>query len=551
MLWFFVFDYSFYKSNGIIQYNTILHLQPVSIKYPQLQKGRNLSLLLLYIILVSCSQGKVYYIDAVNGNDNNSGHFPGSAWISLAKVNQTVFQPGDKILFKAGDTWTGQLELKGSGTPRAPIQINRYGKGKNPAIHGKGGRRYTLLLKNIEYWEIRNLEITNTGKDTVPGRGGVMILAGNFGDCHHIVLDSLEIHHVNGSLIKKKGGGSAIYWRNYGDSVKTRFIDLQITNCHLHHCTRNGIVSGGYSNRSKWYPSLKVVIRNNLLEQIPGDGIVPIGTDGTLIEYNVMRDCPDVLPGSEAAAGIWPWSSDNTIIQFNEVSGHKAKWDGQGFDSDWNSQNTIIQYNYSHDNYGGFLLVCNNGNNIHTTRNIGTLNTIVRYNVSINDGIRPYETGRKDWFSPIMHITGPADNTRIYNNVFIISPKTSGQGDNRIVVMNNWGGPWPKNTFFANNIFYAKGTASFLFAGDSNTVFSNNCFFGNFEKLPNDKAAVFKDPGFKNVNARGEGFEVLKNFMLIKNSPCRGAGMKINADVPDLFGNRPGDHPDIGIDQSL
>ena len=73
-----------------------------------------------------------------------------------------------------------------------------------------------------------------------------------------------------------------------------------------------------------------------------------------------MRDCPDVLPMTEAAAGIWPWSCDNTTIQFNEVYGHKAPWDAQGFDADYNCNNTIIQYNYSHDNYGGLVLVCNN-----------------------------------------------------------------------------------------------------------------------------------------------------------------------------------------------
>ena len=57
------------------------------------------------------------------------------------------------------------------------------------------------------------------------------------------------------------------------------------------------------------------MIRGNLIEEVPGDGIVPIGCDSTLIEYNVMRDCPDMLPDTEAAAGIWPWSCDNTLVQ--------------------------------------------------------------------------------------------------------------------------------------------------------------------------------------------------------------------------------------------
>jgi len=519
---------------------------------------QKLSFFVSLLIIAACSDShtpasdatSVYYIDAESGNDSNSGHSPQSAWASLEMVNSASFQPGDKIFFKAGSSWDGQLEPQGSGTEKAPIQINRYGEGKNPVINGRGQKLHTLLLHNVEYWEVRNLEIINTGEERVARRRGVIVSAEDFGDCHHIILDSLEIHHVNGSLVKSDGGGSAILWQNRGDSLITRFIDLQITNCYLHHCGRNGINSRGYTNRKEWHPSLEVVVRNNLLEQIPGDGIVPIGTDGALVEYNVMRDCPDILSHQEAAAGIWPWSADNTIIQFNEVSGHKAKWDGQGFDSDWNCQNTIIQYNYSHDNHGGFLLVCNNGNNVHTDRNIGTLNTIIRYNVSINDGISPYETKRRSWFAPTMHISGPVENTKIYNNVIIIPEKPLQVNDRTIVEMDNWGGPWPENTFFANNIFYVEGNSRFDFKDDINTQFTHNCFYGDIENLPKDPAAVFQDPQFLNVAARGDGFGVLKNFMLKKTSPCINSGIVVKDNGGrDLFGHPLGDKISMGVSE--
>ena len=144
-----------------------------------------------------------------------------------------------------------------------------------------------------------------------------------------------------------------------------------------------------------------------------------------------MRDFPDILSHEEAAAGIWPWSSDNTLIQYNEVSGHKAKWDGQGYDSDYNCIGTTIQYNYSHDNYGGFLLICNNGFSFKGSGNIGTKQTIIRHNISINDGIRPYPTKRKGDFSPVFHITGPTENTYIHNNIIILPKNTL---DNTIVL---------------------------------------------------------------------------------------------------------------------
>lgn len=457
---------------------------------------------------------KVYYVDSELGNDSNSGTSPDKAWASLEKVNESVFEPGDKILFKSGTTYYGQLEPKGSGFEGKPIIINRYGIGKKPAIHGNGERLHTVLLHNVEYWEIKNLEITNTGADRVARRRGVIIKAENFGDCRHIILDSLEIHHVNGSLVKKDGGGSAIFWQNSGEDIPTRFVDLIIQNNYLHHCGRNGINSKGYTNREKWHPSTGVIIRNNLLEHIPGDGIVPIGCDGALIEHNILRNFPDILSHEEAAAGIWPWSSDNTLIQYNEVSGHKAKWDGQGFDSDFNCIGTTIQYNYSHDNYGGFLLICNNGYNFKSSGNIGTKQTIIRHNISVNDGIRPYPTERKGDFSPIFHITGPTENTIIQNNVIILPIETL---DHTIVKMDNWGNLWPTDTLFENNIFYAVGSSQFIFGEDLNTQFNNNNYYGVIQNLPKDPNAIITKPRFINEYARGNGFEILKNFMLEKD----------------------------------
>ncbi|MDA0194497.1 MAG: right-handed parallel beta-helix repeat-containing protein [Bacteroidetes bacterium] len=395
------------------------------------------------------------------------------------------------------------------------------------------------------------LEITNTGKEREAGRRGVTILAEDFGDCHHIVLDSLEIHHVNGSLVKSDGGGSAIIWQNRGDSIKTRFVDLIIQNCYLHHCGRNGINSMGYTRRDNWHPSIGVVVRGNLLEQILGDGIVPIGCEGALIEHNIMRDCPDILAHAEAAAGIWPWSSDNTVIQFNEVSDHRAKWDGQGFDSDFNCQGTVIQYNYSHDNYGGFLLVCNNGNTYGTNGNIGTDITIIRYNVSINDGIRPYPTERESWFSPNMHISGPVTHTKIYNNLIVIPEKENDHIARTIIQMDNWGGPWPVDTWFANNVFYVAGNSNFAWGNDSLTTFTNNAYFGEINQMPDDPLAVFENPEFVNDLGRGAGFDVLKNFMLKENSPLIGKGTSVGLpELNNIFGDviEQGLAPNIGVD---
>jgi hypothetical protein len=187
---------------------------------------------------------------------------------------------------------------------------------------------------------------------------------------------------------------------------------------------------------------------------------------------------------------------------------------------------------------------------VHTSQNIGTTNTVIRYNVSINDGIRPYKTGPKGWFSPVMHLSGPIEDTHIYNNVFVVPKKQSAEIDRTIVQMDNWGGPWPENTLFANNIFYVAEQADFSFKGDINTKFKSNCFYGKFENLPDDPAAIFDDPLFMNASASGSGFEVLRNFMLKKSSPLRDKGILVeNNGGKDLFGNKLGKKTTIGVSE--
>ena len=91
------------------------------------------SLLLGVIIGLFCSCGwkpkyevsKVsnYYVDATSGNDNNEGTSPQTAWKTLDKINVSTFRPGEKILFKSGEIWNGQLAFKGSGSAKNPIIV--------------------------------------------------------------------------------------------------------------------------------------------------------------------------------------------------------------------------------------------------------------------------------------------------------------------------------------------------------------------------------------------------------------------------------------------
>src|SRR5690349_4419645 len=99
--------------------------------------GMRLQLVVLFGVSLAM-HGATYYIDSSRGQDSNPGTSEKAPWRSLAKVNAASFRPGDRVLFKSGATWKGQLAPKSSGSEGAPIIIDRYGSGPKPKIDGEG-----------------------------------------------------------------------------------------------------------------------------------------------------------------------------------------------------------------------------------------------------------------------------------------------------------------------------------------------------------------------------------------------------------------------------
>ncbi len=503
------------------------------------------------------SGNTTYYVNSLTGSDDADGKSLAHAWKTLSRVNSGTFAPGDRILLRAGSHWNGFLSLAGSGTAAHPIQIDSYDEdasrpGHKPQIDGLGATQATLYLHNVEYWDIANLDISSRSKRPVAKLTGLLVTLHDFGTAHSIHLTRLDIHDIDGSLVKNSGG-NAICISCDGNRVRSRFDDLRIEDCLMSHIDRNGITMGGNWTRDTWYPSLHVVIRNNRLEDIGGDGIVPTACDGALVEHN------KILGGrmrcEDSAAGIWPWSCDNTVVQFNEVSGMRGTNDGQGYDADWNCQNSLFQYNYSHDNEGGFMLICCDGTS-KLPYNIGTTGTIIRYNISENDGTRTFE------------ITGPCKDTLIYNNVLYLgrrntvansgakSSDAANSGSKAksekvfVVQAGNWGGPWPEDTRFFNNIFYVEPEASAdcNFGQMSGTLFDTNLFFGPLAHRPQDPHTLQADPFFF---APGKGID---GYHLRPESPCLHAGRPmlnnggrdfVGTPIPTVL------PPDLGVFQTL
>lgn len=388
------------------------------------------------------STGRHYYIDSAMGDDGHDGSSATTAWRSLGKLNQATFGPGDRIFFKRGGAYAGVFAPKGSGRAGAPIVVDAYGNGDAPHLHADGSAASTVILQNVEYWTLRNLAVSNRGAQAAPRRTGIHLLHEDAGIVHGIVLQGLHIHDVNGSPVKKDGGGSAILVETKGGSRPTRHDGLAIEDNTIERCQRDGILFLRAGSRGGGLAT-GVAVRGNRIRAVPGDCILVKGCHGALVERNTVSEC-GTLPRGEAAAGIWPFDCDDTLIQYNEVSGHRAPADGQAYDADFQCRGTIIQYNYSHDNVGGMALVCNDGRD---TQGIGNRGTIVRYNVSINDALR--KAG-----SASLRISGPVDGSQIYNNIIIIPDKPDAGSQVTVFKATSWRGV-PNDTAIHDNIVVA------------------------------------------------------------------------------------------------
>ena len=461
-----------------------------------------------------------YYLDATAGNDENDGTTPATAWKTLGKVGTAKFEPGDTLFLKRGEVFEGVMEFSAEGTKEQRVVIDAYGDRAAGRPMIKGNQTFAVRVHNSTYVTIQNLEIENswgTLEEARANKGinrrGLLVEIEDYGTSNGMVINNLYIHDVKGSDYKSNGG-SAIAISNKGKERKSRFNNMVIENCHIKNCVRNGISWGAdYWKRgtdSNWYPNTNTIVRNNLIEGVPGDGIVPTACDNTLIEYNVMRDGTNVIQRlGSAAAGIWPWSCSNTTIQFNDVSGMVTATDGQGYDADYNCTNTVIQYNYSHHNNGGFLLLCDN---LDRKSYVQHSNPVIKYNISIDDGYSYAKLNNKTAFAQIL-FSGPTRDALFERNI-IHSNKKNPDTPKRTMVGIYGGVGYAENPVFRFNIFYAPEEHDFEL-GEKPSLFENNWYLGLYKNKPQDvRGKTQSDYYQKNVlKVDKNGFQGLYKLM--------------------------------------
>ncbi|MGG4146333.1 discoidin domain-containing protein [Paenibacillus algorifonticola] len=556
----------------------------------------------LLVLLILCSSifmigpvavsaaNTTYYIDSAGGNDANNGTSTATAWKTLTKVNATTFQPGDQILFKSGGVWNGQLWPKGSGAAGSPIKIDKYGGTAKPIINGGGTQRDyqatgAVMLRNQQYWEISNLEVTNddnfnvdlvttTYANSKPTniRDGILVVldtnqvaAGGDTIMDHIYIHDNDVHDVDSpnewpnQYGNASFNGGIMFYVIGALKANMTFNDVRIENNTIEKVDLLAIANFNYTTTTAFQDEIEpynlwqtnIYIGHNYMRNIGQGAIDVCDAKGAIVEYNVVDGWSKRY--NAESAGIYPWKSQNVTFQNNEVYGGPTttganNGDGTAFDFDSPNSNIVYQFNYTHNNPMGWMSYLGRSSN-----------NIARYNISDDNAAYLIKFG---WFD--------VDSSAAYflNNVFIYNGGVTKFTNSNANLASTYFKSVPY--YFYNNVFYDKNTPSSSFWPSSSgsygtAVFRNNAFYvttgSHAAGEPNDPAKVIAPPQMVSpgqaptlgANGFTSGATVWEGYKLQATSPLINAGYNVpQLGTTDFYGNAlfNGAAPDIGAFES-
>jgi len=239
------------------------------------------------------TQGNTYYVDALNGNDNNDGLTEASAWQTIAKVNENItgLSGGDTVLFKRGEVWKGtSLNIHDAyGLSDANIVFGAYGSGEKPIISSVTTRSHNWIDTGGNIWKATNPPADN------PGR---------------LLIDGVEKLRAN---IQSELDGISCFWR-YNDTTNNLFI-YSDTN-------PNGNVVLQYATD---YPIQIGYANNIVIENIDVQGgqagifINTMAKNITLDSLNIGKNCSSgiIINSDSIASWVYPESIVVNNCNFN------------------------------------------------------------------------------------------------------------------------------------------------------------------------------------------------------------------------------------------
>lgn len=338
-----------------------------------------LTLVLAAALAAPSAAGAATFHVSPAGDDAARGTSRAHPWASVDRVTAQDLQPGDRVLFRGGAVFRGNLRLdaRDSGRAGLPVTIGSYGPGRATIA---GGTQPALLAYGARGLVVRDLVVAGDGPRTNRATGLLVYADGGR------LLGPVTLRRIEASGWGQDGVGVGGWGPGSGyDGVVIDRVDAHDNgragiSVFAQRAATNRAVeirrSRAWDNRG--YPGAPD-------GQSTGNGIVLGGTDGGRIHGSAafhnggLDDHPRQGP-----AGIWTYDSNAVRIDHNESYENRtgATVDGDGFDLDQNVTNSVLEDNLTHGNDGPGILWANASNRSDTPGNV------IRRNVSRDDAHR-------------------------------------------------------------------------------------------------------------------------------------------------------------------
>ena len=361
----------------------------------------------------------VYYADASSTSSTADGSFT-NPFKTLANVQNHLWfvVPGDTILFKRGEVFTGNLVLLRGGTAANPILLGAYGKGPKPIFlydltNGSSAiDRQIVKIDSADYIYIENIEFDDLTMDStvhnVDANVGVAVFITQSNNC---IVRNITVRNLGEGVIL---GGNHCLIQNNNMS-------------HLRMIVNTPEFAGNYGDDDFGAAAVVITgshnkILNNHFEDNWGESYDYTYDGGGIEIYGSNSDSNQIMY--------------NTVVEcngFTEVGGAQTAWDNLY------AYNLVINCTV----IGAFHLNGNFGSNIQRMR--------IYNNVFVETKKHLTMPNRILGIGALTSSNAP-DIVRLKNNIFFLKTDVS-------IAPSNAGNTYGSRVIHENNIYFMNGGA--------------------------------------------------------------------------------------------
>ena len=394
--------------------------------------GIFLSILCLFVLISHRTFATTYYVDPSSTSATANGSLA-SPWKTIAQVNSgaTLLNPGDMVLFKRGQTFSGKLNIPRSGTAASPIVYGNYGTGNLP-------------------------EFNNAVSDII-----------NISSKQYVVIDGIKIIDNSISTTDHTIQAKISYAINIDNSPNCTIKNCDISLVGVGISVTTGsdytTITGNYMHNMR-------MVRNTPTSVNPDDdyGANPmvIGSSNNTITYNRFEECWALSYDygyDGGAVELFGNTMNNNKVMYNTAINCNGFME-VGSSTNGVANNNVIAYNNIIN--CGIIGVYQNGSTFTVS-----VNNLQYYNNTIVETVKQYsQSGVMFWMAG----TGSAGMVVVKNNIFWLS-----SGVNLASSKFNTG-----QMIHTNNIYRMTSGTLGITLGSNETLSSTVNLFTNTSGLP-------------------------------------------------------------------